>query len=83
MFKTKKWCPLKLRQINGEQKNKIMISVQKLDKQDFRVTKDFSKMERKTIMEQHKRAREKTAREENKSFIWKVRGPWTKLYLKK
>ena len=49
-----------------------------------RVTDDFSKRERKTIKEWHKRAKERTAKEEDKSFVYKVRGsPRTKLYLKK
>ena len=84
MFKTRRWRPLKLTLANEEQKNKIINSVHKLEKWEFRVTDDFSKRERQTIKEWHKRAKERTAKEENESFVYKVRGsPRTKLYLKK
>ena len=84
MFQTKRWRPCKITLVNEEQKNQIMASVHKLGKLDFRVTDDFSKKERETIKEWHKKAKEKTAIEKDKSCVWKVRGsPRTKLYLKK
>ena len=84
MFKTKRWRPCKVTLVNEEQKNQIMASVHKLGKLDFRVTDDFSKKEREIIKEWHRKAREKTMKEEDKSCVWKVRGsPRTKLYLKK
>ena len=84
MFKTKRWRPLKVTLKNEEEKNQIMSSVHKLGRWDFRVTDDFSKKERETIKEWHRKAKEKTSAEEDKNYVWKVRGsPRTRLYLKK
>ena len=84
MFRTKRWRPLKVTLKNEEEKNQIMASVYKLGKWDFRVTDDFSKKERETIKEWHQKAKEKTNKEKDQSYVWKVRGsPRTKLYLKK
>ena len=84
MFITKRWRPLKVTLKNEEEKNQIMASVHKLGKWDFRVTDDFSKRERETIKEWHRKAKEKTNAEKDENCVWKVRGsPRTKLYLKK
>ena len=56
MFKTKRWRPLKVTLKNEEEKNQIMSSVHKLGRWDFRVTDDFSKKERETIKEWHRKA---------------------------
>ena len=69
---------------NEEEKKRIMTSVHKLERLDFRITDDFSKKERETIKEWHCKAKEKTKREKDETSIWKVRGsPRTKLYLKR
>ena len=69
---------------NEEEKNQIMASVHKLGRWDFRVADDFSRKERETIKEWQQKAKEKTNKENDKGYVWKVRGsPRTKLYLKK
>ena len=84
MFETKRWRPLKVTLRNEEEKNQIMASVHKLGRWDFRVADDFSRKERETIKEWQRKAKEKTNKENDKGYVWKVRGsPRTKLYLKK
>ena len=48
---------------NEEEKKKIMALVHKIGQNDFRITEDFSKKERKTIKEWYQKAKEKTKRE--------------------
>jgi len=84
MFKTKRWRPLKVVLKNEEEKRHILASVHKLEKDEFRVSDDFSKKERETIKEWHRKAKEKTELQKDGSWIYKVRGsPRTKLYFKK
>ena len=85
MFRTKRWRPLKVVLRNEEEKRQILASVHKLKKcvTDLRVTDDFSKKERETIKEWHRKAKEKTKLQKDGSQI-KVRGsPRTRLYFKK
>ena len=83
MFLTKRWRPLKVVLRNEEEKRQILASVHKLEKDEFRVTDDFSKKERETIKEWHRKAKEKTKLQKDGSQI-KVRGsPRTRLYFKK
>ena len=84
MFISKRWRPLKVTLKNEEEKKQIMASVHKLAKWDFRITDDFSKKERETIKERHRKAKDKTKEENDETCVWKVRGsPRTRLYLKK
>ena len=79
-----RWRPIKVTLKSEEEKKRIMASVYKLDKWDFRITDDFSKKEREIIKEWHQKAKEKTRKEKDECCIWKVRGsPRAKLYLKK
>ena len=48
---------------NEEEKKKITVLVHKIGQNDFRITEDFSKKERKTINEWYQKAKEKTRRE--------------------
>eukprot|EP00111_Clytia_hemisphaerica_P013745 TCONS_00040444-protein len=80
MFKTKRWRSLKVVLRNEEEKLQILASVHKLNKDEFRVTDDFSKKERETIKEWHRKAKQKTKLQNVGSWIYKVRGsPRTKL----
>jgi len=84
MFKTKRWRPLKVTLANEVDKKRIMASVHKLNEDNFSVTDDFSKKERKTIKEWHEKAKEKMKNEKDECCVWKVRGsPRAKLYFKK
>ena len=69
MFRTKRWRSLKVVQRNDEEKRQILASVHKLAKCiiDLRVTDDFSKKERETIKEWHRKAKEKTKLQKDSS----------------
>jgi len=85
MYTNERWRPLKVILKSEEERIRILASAHKLNKDDdFRVSDDFSRKEREIIKQWHRKAKEKTSKEEDKSHIRKVRGsPRTKLYLKK